>query len=87
MNHRYALLPRSPRPANQNLLVGLIILVIMLSARAEAQKAAGDEPRDSAKVALIRQLLDCYHTVSSNVETRPVASPAPPEADVGGCAE
>jgi hypothetical protein len=35
----------------------------MLSARAAAQKAPTDEPRDSAKIALIRQLLDETHTV------------------------
>src|SRR3954470_17503037 len=40
-----------------------IILVIVLSARAEAQKAPGDEPRDSAKAALIRQLLEETHTL------------------------
>jgi len=40
-----------------------VILVIVLAARSEAQKAAGEDPRDSAKVALIRQLLDETHTV------------------------
>src|SRR3982751_3788719 len=40
-----------------------VVPMIMLSARAEAQKPAAEPPRDSAKVALIRQLLDETHTV------------------------
>lgn len=54
-----ALLPRPTRTCSSV----AISLVIMLSASAEAQKAPGDPPRDSAKVALIRQLLDETHSI------------------------
>ena len=62
-----------------------IILTIVLSARAGAQNAVTEDPRDSVKVALIRQLLDETHTVDlavtameSSVSAQRAANPRVP---------
>ena len=50
-------------------------LLIALSARAEAQSAAGEPGRDSAKVTLIRQLLDETHAIDLAVTAMETSLP------------
>lgn len=64
-----------------------IIFVIALSTRGEAQAAPAGAPRDSAKAALIKQLLDETHTVDlamaameSSISTQRAANPRVPAA-------
>jgi hypothetical protein len=52
------------------------IMTIAFSARARTQTLAGEAPRDSTKVALIRQLLDETHAVDLAVTAMETSLPA-----------
>ena len=62
--------------SSSRLIVRIVVaLMIALCARAEAQTAAGGVPPDSAKVAIIRQLLDETHAIDLAVTAMETSLP------------